>query len=140
MLLLMLLNSVLGRWWRLLVHRWLLLLLLLGWRQLEVLAKLAQIVHVTPDNDLALGLWRRRLLHLLLLLLLGRLVDVWRRQSNVVRRHDDLLGLKLLLLLLLLIVGHNRWRWHVSRVVWMSHVHRRFAHGLHLAAGATTLL
>lgn len=117
-----------------------LLLLLLGWRQLEVLAKLAKVVHVTPHNDLALGLWRRRLLHLLLLLLLGRLVDVWRRQSNVVRRHDDLLGLKLLLLLLLLIVGHHRRRWHVSRVVRMSHVHRRFAHGLHLAAGATTLL
>lgn len=138
LLLLMLLNSVLGGWWRLLVHRRL-LLLLLGWRQLEVLAKLAQVVHVTPHNDLALGLWRRRLLHLLLLLLLGRLVDVWRRQSNVVRRHDDLLGLKLLLLLLL-IVGHHRRRWHVGRVVWMSHVHRRFAHGLHLAAGTTTLL
>lgn len=90
LLLLMLLNSVLGGWWRLLVHRRL-LLLLLGWRQLEVLAKLAKVVHVTPHNDLALGLWRRRLLHLLLLL--GRLVDVWRRQTNVVRRHDDLLGL-----------------------------------------------
>lgn len=119
--------------------RLLLLLLLLGWCQLEVLTKLAQVVHVTSDDDLALGLWRRRLLHLLLLLL-GSLVDVWRRQSNVVRRHDDLLGLKLLLLLLLLVVGHHRWWRHVSCVVWMSHVHRRFAHRLHLNSGTSTTL
>lgn len=138
----MLLNSVLRLWWRLLVlHRG--LLLLLGWCQFEVLAKLAQIVHVTPHDDLALGLRRRRLLHLLLLLL-GRssgtsLVDVRRWHSNVVRRHDDLLGLNLLLLLLLLIVGHHlRWR-HVSGMVRMSYVHRRFAHGLHLGAGASLL-
>lgn len=136
---LMLLNSVLRLWWRLLVlHRG--LLLLLGWCQFEILAKLAQVVHVAPHDDLALGLWRRRLLHLLLLLL-GRssgasLVDVRRRHSNVVRRHDDLLGLKLLLLL---IVGyHRRWR-HVCGVVRMSHVHGRFAHGLHLGAGASLL-
>lgn len=136
---LMLLNSVLRLWRRLLVlHRG--LLLLLGWCQFEVLAKLAQVVHVTPHDDLALGLRRRRLLHLLLLLLLGRssgasLVDVRRWHSNVVRRHDDLLGLKLLLL----IVGHHRrWR-HVSGVVRMSHVHGRFAHGLHLGAGASLL-
>lgn len=120
-------------------RRLLLLLLLLGWCQLEVLTKLAQVVHVTPDDDLALGLWRRRLLHLLLLLL-GCLVDVWRRQSNVVRRHDDLLGLKLLLLLLLLVVGHHRWWRHVSCVMWMSHVHRRFAHRLHLTTGTGTTL
>lgn len=86
---LLLLNSVLRLWWRLLVlHRG--LLLLLGWCQLEVLTKFAQVVHVTPHDDLALGLRRRRLLHLLLLLLLGRyscasLVDVRWRHSNVVR-------------------------------------------------------
>lgn len=129
----MLLNSVLLRWRLLVLHRRL-LLLLLGWCQFEVLAELAQVVHVTPHDDLALGLRRRRLLHLLLLL--GRsagLVDVRRRHSNVVRRHDDLL---LGLHLLGLIVGHNRrWR-HVSGVVRMSHVHGRFAHGLHLAAAA----
>lgn len=118
----MLLNYMLRLGWRLLVH-WRLLLLLLWWCELKVLAKLAQIVHVTPYDNLALGLWRRRLLHLLLLLL-GSLVDVWRRQPNVVRRHDDLLGLKLLLLL---VVGHHRRWWHVSGVVRMSHVHRRFA-------------
>lgn len=128
----MLLNSVLLRWRLLVLHRR--LLLLLGWCQFEVLAELAQVVHVTPHDDLALGLRRRRLLHLLLLL--GRssgLVDVRWRHSNVVRRHDDLL---LGLHLLRLIVGHHRrWR-HVSGVVRMSHVHGRFAHGLHLTAAA----
>lgn len=85
---LMLLNAVLRLWWRLLVdvlHRG--LLLLLGWCQFEVLAKLAQVVHITPHDNRTLGLWRRRLLHLLLLL--GRssstgLVDVRRWHSNVV--------------------------------------------------------
>lgn len=118
------------------------LLLLLGWSQFEVLAKLAQVVHITPHDNRALGLWRRRLLHLLLLL--GRssstgLVDVRRWHSNVVCWHDDLLGLDLLLLLLL-IVGHHWRRWHVSGMMRMSHVHRRFAHGLHLATGDTTSL
>lgn len=110
------------------------------WRQLKVLTKLAKVIHVTPDNDLALGLRRRRLLHLLLLLL-GRSSgcgDVRRRQTDVVRRHDHLgLNLLRLLLLLLLVVGHyRRWR-HVCGMVWMSYVHRRFAH---LATGATHLL
>lgn len=43
------------------------------------------------------------------------------------------------MLLLLLIVGHHRWWRHVSGMVRMSHVHRRFAHGLHLGAGASLL-